>query len=80
MNDLEVDEIYVDNASDKNTDRPELKEILQTVVVKAFNKVLNRKNTFLFILQGNIGFMSNKENYDKPMCYWQGILPSQKKE
>jgi len=74
MNDLGVDELYIDNASGKNTDRPELKRMLEyvrkgdTVIVESINRFARNTKDLLELIETlkrkQVEFISKKENID----------------
>jgi hypothetical protein len=53
--------LRIENSHEEDITSQNIYETLQTAVVKAINEVLYSKDTFLSFLQGNIGFVSNKE-------------------
>ena len=74
MESLGVDEVYVDRMSGKNTDRPELKRMLEyvrrgdTVVVESISRFARNTRDLLELMEQlsakEVGFVSQKEAID----------------
>ena len=74
MQDLRVEEIYIDKASGKNTDRPELQKMLEyvrkgdTVIVESISRFARNTKDLLELIETlkkkNVEFISKKENID----------------
>lgn len=74
MNDLGVDRIYIDKVSGKNTDRPELKKMMEyaregdTVIVESISRIARNTRDLLDLigrLDGKgVKFISKKESID----------------
>lgn len=74
MEDLGVDEIYIDKASGKNTDRPELRRMLHyvrrgdTVLVESISRFARNTRDLLDLVEQlaakEVGFVSKKEAID----------------
>lgn len=74
MQDLGVDEIYIDKASGKNTDRPELLKMLKyvrkgdTVIVESISRFARNTKDLLELIETlkdkQVEFISKKENID----------------
>jgi DNA invertase Pin-like site-specific DNA recombinase len=74
MKDLGVDEIYIDKASGKSTDRPELQKMMQyvrkgdIVIVESISRFARNTKDLLDLIdklkEKNVEFISKKENID----------------
>lgn len=74
MKELGVDEIYIDKASGKNTDRPQLKKLIgyvrrgDTVIVESISRFARNTKDLLELIdvlhQKDVEFISKKENID----------------
>jgi len=74
MQELGVDEIYIDKASGKNTDRPELQKMLKyvrkgdTVIVESISRFARNTKDLLELIETlkdkQVEFISKKENID----------------
>ncbi|SBV99145.1 Resolvase, N-terminal domain protein [uncultured Eubacteriales bacterium] len=74
MGDLGVDEVYIDKASGKNTDRPELRRMLHyvrrgdTVIVESISRFARNTRDLLDLVEQlaakEVGFVSKKEAID----------------
>ena len=74
MQDLEVEKIYIDRASGKNTDRPELREMLNfvregdMVIVESYSRLARNTRDLLDIVESlnkkGVAFVSKKEALD----------------
>ena len=74
MQELGVDEIYIDKASGKNTERPELKKLLEyirkgdTVIVESISRFARNTRDLLELMdrlsEKEVGFVSRKECID----------------
>ena len=74
MQELGVEEIYLDKASGKNTDRPELQKMLQyarkgdTVIVESISRFARNTKDLLDLIETlkekQVEFISKKENID----------------
>lgn len=74
MDDLNVDKCFIDKVSGKNTDRPELKKLLNfartgdTIIVESISRFARNTKDLLQLIdllkEKEIGFISKKENID----------------
>jgi DNA invertase Pin-like site-specific DNA recombinase len=74
MRDLDVDNIFIEKASGKNTDRPELKRMLtyvrqgDTVIVESISRFARNTRDLLDLIEQlsekNVEFISKKESID----------------
>ena len=74
MQEMGVEELYIDRLSGKNTDRPELKKMLEyvrkgdTVVVESISRFARNTKDLLELMdklkEKNVEFISRKENID----------------
>ena len=74
MQDLGIDEIYIDKMSGKNTDRPELKKMMEyvrkgdTVIVESISRFARNTKDLLELIEKlkekGVEFVSKKENID----------------
>lgn len=74
MNQLDVETIYVDKVSGKNTDRPELQKMMQyvrsgdTVIVESISRFARNTKDLLELIEQlnrkNVQFISQKESLD----------------
>ena len=74
MRDLGVDELYLDRASGKNTDRPELKKMMEyvrqgdTVIVESISRFARNTKDLLELVERlsakHVEFVSRKEAID----------------
>lgn len=74
MQDLAVEKVYIDRASGKNTDRPELREMLNfvregdTVIVESYSRLARNTRDLLDIVEilqkKGVDFVSRKEAID----------------
>jgi len=74
MKELGVEKIYIDKASGKNTERPQLKAMIDfvregdTVIVESYARLARSTRDLLDIIEDlknkNVDFISKKENFD----------------
>lgn len=74
MNELHVDKCFIDKSSGKNTDRPELKKLLDfartgdTIIVESISRFARNTKDLLQLIdllkEKGISFISKKENID----------------
>ena len=74
MEQLGVEKVFIDKMSGKNTDRPQLKEMLafvregDTLVIESFSRLARSTKDLLEIVEElekkNVKFVSQKENID----------------